>query len=333
MRSLCAVVPREEGESARKKLSELGLLRTDLKIAREESHLYIPMSEAAELSFPLDERDFEESEGFVNYKELAKIPQEMKAQLPTSFDVIGDVYIIKLPDELLPYTEEIGKALLEAHKNARVVALDRGIIGELRTRGLKVIAGEDRTLTVHTEYGIRYQLDPAKVYFSPRLATERKRVSDLAGPDERIIDMFAGVGPFSLMLARFSEPRIVYAVDKNPDAINFLMTNIKMNKIKNLSPMLGDTRELMPGLANPDRVIMNLPHSSLEFLDIALQRVNPGGTVHLYAVAEKEGLETLKTRILDVAEVTGKSLARVEPRTVHTYSPSQDLYCFDLLIG
>ena len=324
MRSFCVVVPKAEGENIRNKLSEMGVLRKDLRIARDEDRLYIPIGPSVDLDYPVEEREFEENEQFSSYRELLDLPSPLEEQLPGSFDVIGDVYVIKLVDDLIPHAGEIGAAILQAHRNAKTVALDRGVQGEFRTRDLEVIAGEERTHTTHREFGLSYELDLAKVYFSPRLATERRRVSQLVTEGECVIDMFAGVGPFSLMMARHSQPRMIYAIDKNPEAINYLIKNIKLNKIKSISPMLGDARDLMPELSEPDRIIMNLPHSSLDFLDVALARVKPGGVIHLYLISEVEGLAGVEERMSGMVE---------NVRTVHTYSARENLYCFDLVTG
>ena len=145
-------------------------------------------------------------------------------ELPTSYDVVGAIILIKLPKALFPYRKEIGKALLETHKNIRTVCLIDPVSGELRTRNVTIIAGENQTLTTHTEYGLSFDVDVETTYFSPRLASERKRVADLVKPGEIVVDMFAGVAPFSIMIARYAKPKIVYAIDKNKEAIKLSTT-------------------------------------------------------------------------------------------------------------
>ena len=331
MRCRCVVVPRSEGEFIRKKLSEEGVRRTDLRIASDDKNLYIPIQDDAQVDLPTREMDMEESVLTENYRDLLDLPDPLGELLPTSLDVIGDIYVMKFADELLPHSAEIGSAVLSAHKGAKVVALDRGVQGEFRIRKLDVIAGEERTTTVHKEFGLMFEMDISKVYFSPRLATERKRIADLVSPGERIIDMFAGVGPFSILIASNSEADIIYAIDKNPEAINYLIRNIKINKIKSTAPMLGDARVLVRSLKKADRIIMNLPHSSLDFLDAGLSAVEPGGMIHLYAIAGKDGLETVKESIIKVASPESNISVR-NVQEVHTYSPTEGVYCFDLVI-
>jgi tRNA (guanine37-N1)-methyltransferase len=332
MRCLCVIVPRAEGENIRKKLSEEGLLRLDARIVSDGQSVFIPVISAEGLMHPVREMDMEELARQMHYKDVLKLPAGLMELLPSSFDIVGDIFVLKLIDELLPHARDIAEALLATNRNARVVVLDRGVKGEFRTRDLEVLAGENRTTTVQKEYGYRYGMDLAAVYFSPRLATERKRIADICVPEERVMDMFCGVGPFSIMLAGTEKPGSVYAIDKNPEAIKYIIENIKLNRIKKLSPMLGDAREIAPKLPRPDRIIMNLPHTAIDFLDVALDIVNPGGTIHLYLILEEGALEMMERGILHLAASRKRKLKFRNVHEVHTYSPTQNMYCLDLAI-
>ncbi len=327
MRSLCVVVPKSEGEFNRKKLSELGILRTDLKIHGQDDILFIPVIEEPDFDIVMGDAEFEEVELFPGYKELADVPKELKPLLPTSFDVVGDICVLKLADELLPHAAKVGEAIVKANSNIKTVVLDVGVTGELRTRNVEVIAGENRTTTTHTEYGLRFELDIASVYFSPRLAHERKRIADQVGDREIVIDMFAGVGPFSIMIARHSKADKICAIDLNPAAVEFLKQNIEKNRAENVEPYLGDADQLLSELPKASRIIMNLPHTALEFLDKALTKVMLGGTIHLYAIAETSEVDKIEKKIMD----SGFGILISQIREVHTYSPTQSLFVFDIV--
>ena len=288
MRARCVVVPRGEGESARKKLSEAGLLRGDLSIRSEGSSVFLPVLDGPDLECPAGEEDFEPVASRIkSYKEVADVPEGLRALLPSSFDIIGDIAVFKLADELTPHAAAIGNAMLAANKNLASVALDQGVEGELRVRSLKVVAGRQSTRTVHREYGIELEMDPALVYFSPRLASERWRIAQLVKPGERILDMFCGVGPFSILIAKKAKPSSVACIDANPHAIEFLSANIARNKVDGVGAYNGDARELAPSLGPADRIIMNLPHSAHEFLPEALKSAAPDAWLHVYQVADK----------------------------------------------
>jgi len=327
VRARCVIVPKGEGESARKKLSEAGLLRSDLSIRSDSSRVLLPVLDGPYLEYPNGEEDFEPAAIKIkSYKEVAEVPEDLRASLPTSFDIIGDVAVFKLADELAPFASAIGKAMLEANRNLASAALDQGVEGELRVRSLQVVAGRQSTRTIHREYGIELELDPALVYFSPRLANERWRIAQMVKPGERILDMFCGVGPFSILIAKKAAPSTVACVDSNTHAIEFLRANIARNKVSNLSAHLGDARELAPKLGPADRIIMNLPHSAHEFLPEALKAAAPDAWLHVYQVVDKN-TEEHRAREL---EALAEGATCWSWRLVHPYSPGSSVVAYDL---
>lgn len=329
MKSIAVKVPKEEGERIRRELLDKGVLRRGLVIRRDSEFIYFPVSRRIE-GYELAEMEFRERERKVNYRDLVCIPSEMKVLLPTSFDVVGDILILRLDDALIPYKDEVGNALLAVNKNVRVVALDKGVKGPFRIRDLEIIVGEKRTETLHREYSLRFKLDLSKVYFSPRLATEHYRVASQVRENEIVIDMFSGVGPFSLMIAKLRRPEKVYAIDINPSAIEYLKENIELNKVGKIVPILGDARGLIENLEKADRVIMNLPHSAYEFFDVVLDKIKKDGIIHYYEMVEEdkisERIEYLKAR----GSEKGFELDVVEERRVRTYSPKETNVALDL---
>ena len=233
-----------EGESFRKKLLDDGLLNTSLKIRSSDGSLLLPLTDPKGLEgYEILLEDFEEREmPESDYRQLVTVPDELVPLLPSSFDVVGDIAIIRLPDELIPHAREVGGALMVVLPRLRTVALDRGVRGEFRVRDLQVVAGEDSTRTVHVEFGLRFRVDPARVYFNPRLANERMRVTSLVSKGEVVVDMFAGIGPFSVTIARHAKPSIVYAIDINPEAVTLMRENISLNRVPGIVPILGDAR-------------------------------------------------------------------------------------------
>ena len=204
-----------------------------------------------------------------------------------AFDIVGDIAIVKLPEVLLPKKPVIGEALMQVHRHVRTVLLQTGAVrGEFRTRELEVIAGEPRTETTHREGGCSFKVDMAKVYFSPRLATERLRVAKQVKPGEVVVNMFAGVGCYSILIAKHSERARVYSIDKNPAAFEYMRENIRINKVGDrVVPILGDAREVVEAnlKGKADRVLMPLPELAREFFDVALLALKPeGGVVHFY---------------------------------------------------
>lgn len=335
VRARCLKVPKGRAEETRRALLASGLLRVELEPGRDEHFVYLPVNEG-ELEGGLEACEHEFRQRRVapeNYRKLVDVPATLRPMLPRAYDVIGRVIIIKVPDELMDHRQMIGRALLEARPEALSVALDRGVKGPDRVRELEVIAGPPQLETVHVEHGLRFRLDPSKVYFSPRLATERLRVADLVREGEAVLDMFAGVGPFSIHIAKRARPSVVYASDINPAAIVYLEQNIVLNKVSGVEPILGDAADL-PGRIPPvDRIIMNLPHSAFGFLPAALGLLRPGGTIHLYDILEPDEKASRKEQIGRVVEGQGRELARSGCHLVRGYSALESHFVFDLTVA
>jgi tRNA (guanine37-N1)-methyltransferase len=327
--SLCIIIPKMHGEKAIAFAGKLAIIDRMLEIQSDANHVYVPITRqpsAEELSglegqvpdYSLKLQVFPEkkkqSKTIMDILE-GHLPPHLRASLPKALDIVGDVAIVEVPPGLESYRSLLGGAILEAHRNVRTVLAKAGVVsGDYRLRDFEVIAGEPRTSTIHKEFGCSYQVDVAKAYFSPRLSNEHKRVASLVQSDETVVDLFAGVGPFSVLIAKSHTDVKVYAVDLNPDAVELLRTNIRLNRVENrVFPILGDARrvveERLKGVA--DRVIMNLPEKAIEFVDVACKALKAeGGTVHFYAfVHEPDSLDALKARF---GEAVASSRRRVD---------------------
>lgn len=178
------------------------------------------------------------------------------SKLIKSFDIVGDIAIIEIPEELERKEKEIAKALLDVHPHLKTVCKKAGIHeGRFRLRRLKIIAGEKKTETLYKEHGVLIRVDIEKVYFSPRLVYERDRIAKQVKPKEIIGAWFAGVGPYPLVIAK-KQPRVgkIYAIELNPDAIPYLENNIRINKLSDkVVPLMGDVKKLILDLPKFDR--------------------------------------------------------------------------------
>ncbi len=241
------------------------------------------------------------------------MPPQLLASLPHSLDVVGDIAIIEIPPELKSSKSIVGEAIMQVHRNVCVVlAKASKVSGTFRLRELEFIAGEQRTSTQYKENGCIYQVDVAKAYFSPRLSHERQRVAEQVHGGEVVVDLFAGVGPFAVLMAKTHGAK-VFAVDINPDAIEFLQRNVRLNRVENrVFPIVGDARKIikdqLKGAA--DRVIMNLPETAHEFIDVACKALKPGGgIVHFYGfVRAPDTIENLQSRFAEATEKAGRKV-------------------------
>ncbi|WP_457752973.1 tRNA (guanine(37)-N1)-methyltransferase Trm5b [Thermococcus sp.] len=324
-------VHKHEGEKVRKKLIELDVMDKNYKVKQEGDFLIFPIKERVE-GFEIVETEFEPIEKRPHsYREVVNVPDRLRSLLPSSFDIIGDIAVIELSEELMEYGKQIGEAFLKVHKHIKAVfAKGSAVSGEFRVRELIHLAGEKRTETLHRENGIKLKLDVAKVYFSPRLATERMRIFKKAKEGEVVLDMFAGVGPYSILLAK--KVRLVFACDINPWAVKYLEENKRLNKALNVIPILGDVRKVV-GQIRADRVIMNLPKFAHEFLREAMLSVKSGGTIHYYGFSHEDNLFGVhEEKIRAVARELGKRVEFLERRKVRPYAPYQYNIAIDFMV-
>lgn len=167
--------------------------------------------------------------------------------LKTAYDTIGDIAIIDIPEGLEKKEKLIGEALLKLQKNIKVVCEKVGIhSGEFRTQDLKVIAGENRKETEYIENGVIIRLDVEKVYFSPRLSSERKRINALVKPGEDVLVMFSGCGPYVFNISKNTKAMDVYGIEINPIAHKYALINKDLNKSINTTLINGDVNEIVP---------------------------------------------------------------------------------------
>jgi tRNA (guanine37-N1)-methyltransferase len=340
--SLCIKVPKTHAEKTLFSVNALQISDRELELQKNADFIYIPIihppseEESAKLKaqipdFQLEVRSFPErkrrAKTFVEALEN-KLPPHLLASLPRALDIVGDIAIIDIPPELKTQENLIGEAILERHRNVRTVLAKIGVVtGTFRLREFEVISGEPRTDTVHKEFGCKFYVDVAKAYFSPRLSHEHKRVAELVQKGETVVDLFAGVGPFSVLIAKRVADAKVYAVDINPDAVEFLKKNVRLNRVENrVFPILGDAKQIveneLSGIA--DRVIMNLPERAEEYVDAACNAMKPsGGTVHYYGfVRLPDSLEALKLRFSEAVEKAGRKVDRsLFAKTIRATAP------------
>jgi tRNA (guanine37-N1)-methyltransferase len=211
----------------------------------------------------------------------------------SGIDVVGDIAIVRLAGFSATEKRKLGKALLGELSNVKVVVeQEGGIEGEYRLRKLRHLAGEKRTLTLHRENGCVFRVDVAKCYFSPRLSTERLRVARLVKPKERVLNMFAGVGPYSIPIAKLAGARVT-SCELNGYAAGLHIENNRLNKVQWFVDVItGDAADLPGALKTRfDRVLMPLPSEANRFLPAALELAKKGATIHYYrhVLGENEG--------------------------------------------
>lgn len=262
------------------------------------------------------------------------LSEDQLSRLKTAFDIVGDIAILELDEEFFPKKREIGEALLFLHKNIKVVCMKSGIHdGEFRIQQHEVIAGEDRKETIYRENNSRIKLNIDKTYFSARLATERKRIYSQVKDGESVLVMFSGVAPYPVVIARNSKPKIVYGVEKNPEAHKYAVENVILNKLTNVQVRCGDVKQVVPGLGLKfDRIAMPLPKNAEDFLDSALSVAKKGTIIHFYNFLAEEEFDKAKEMIKNACSSFGFGHKIISVNKVGSQSPGVYRICVDFVI-
>ncbi len=220
-----------------------------------------------------------------------------------SFDIIGDIAIIKVPAENAANAKVIAEQIMDTHRHLKAVyGKASPIVGDFRVRELTLLAGENQTSTTYKEAGCFFRVDVEKCYVSPRLSYEHQRIASLVKPGEAVVNMFAGVGGFSMHIAKTVPQTKVYSIDINPTAYQYMQENIALNGVEDkVVALLGDSKDIVEAQlqAVADRVLMPLPEKALEYLPTAVSALKEGGGwIHYYDFQHTTGQEkpTEKTK-------------------------------------
>ena len=320
----CVKVPVRQLNDTRIKLMETGKMNMEYRIKTEDGFGYIPINEDVE-GYEIVCMHLEAMKKVPHsFAEILKdelTPEEIE-NLRTSFDTVGDIIILEIPDNLIDKRFKIGEAALEFTKRRSVYMKKSAVKGTTRVRDLEFLAGVDDSVTIHKEHGARLKLDVREMYFSPRLATERKRVMESVRDGEKILDMFCGIGPFPIVIARNKKVDIT-AVDINGEAIKYLNENIGLNKLKgNIETYTGDIAEVSKQFnCKFDRIIMNLPGLAYTFLDLAVDLIEEGGIINYYEFSDS--YEQGEKRLKDTCEKKNKKVEIINTRKVKSTSPGE----------
>ena len=308
------------------KAQETKIFLEELKALNE---LFLPIKEKGYILWPLNfevEGEIIECEGLsstrISRDYRLRLPLAIREIAPRAFDIFGDIAIIKLSDLSMEHSKIISEALLESHTNINKVALDLGVKGDYRVRDLEMLIGDSNFVATQKENGFEFRLDISKVYFSPRLAMERKRIYDVTDSNEDVLDAFAGASPFAVSLA--SKGCNVTAVDANPNSEKWSHINFELNNILEYNFICSKIEDFLPSLSLYDRIIMNNPTNSLPYLEMLSKKLKSNGIIHLYKIMEVE-------EDFEVKDYLDSNFECIFERVVHPYSPKSSLMVFDII--
>jgi tRNA (guanine37-N1)-methyltransferase len=271
----------------------------------------------------------------------AKLKPQGDLEASSSYDIMGDVTVIRIPKSPADKLELTAERLMQRHRNVKtVLGQVGGVSGDLRLRRLKWIAGERKFETVHKEFGCAFKVDLKKCYFSPRLSYERMRIARLVKPNETVVNMFAGVGSFSILIACHSQARKIYSIDVNPVAVNLMRQNARLNRVEGrVVPVLGDAEDVVQEHFKniADRVLMPLPRKALAYLHYALMALKPsGGWIHYYdfkhAYKDESPLEKAKEEVEKQLRKLGTRFKFSGQRVIRSTGPNWHQVVLDVRV-
>lgn len=266
-------------------------------------------------------------------KSLAeKIPSDLISKIPDKWEKVGDIGVIKLHPALETYSETIGENYAEILQCKTILNDTGGITGEYREPKTKIIFGSNETETIHKENGIRFKLDPQKIMFSSGNMDERIRMATISNENETVVDLFAGIGYFTLPMAVHSKPRKIFACELNPAAYKYLCENIALNNVSDIvEPLEGDNRKVAPKNV-ADRVIMGYFGNTNKFLPTAFKCLKDCiGTVHYHDKFPDSKVPYLASKFVKkFVEKYDRRIELFDYRIVKSYAPGINHYVFDI---
>lgn len=333
-----ARLPSEEAGPIIRKLMSLEYVDLHAKIGKDSDYRYIPilpehLDDVRQMGLETVEGDahtLDRRSPQEKIHDILSSYDELSGIVPEKWEYVGDIVIVRMDPRCEQYKELIGRTYADVLGAKTVCADVRGVSGEFRQPSMEIIYGTE-TESVRLENGIRYGFDVTKVMFASGNTDERMRMRKLDCTGETVVDMFAGIGYFTLPLAKYSGARRVFACEKNPESYRFLCRNIIDNELEDkVIPILSDNRNLA-GRAFADRILMGYVQTTSEFVPKALTMIRPDGIIHYhdtFYVSEYE--DRIRSIFDDACGPDGYEIERIHE--VKSYAPSVSHYVADIRI-
>ena len=223
----------------------------------------------------------------------SKLSAEEINLLPSSYQTLGNICVIKLPKELRKHNDLIGKKILENFWQFKSVYAIERVTGEFRQPRIELIAGIAQKEIIVRENNCLFYLNPEIIMYSQGNHQEKKRMMQLVGDKPQlIVDMFAGIGYFTAPIAKQNPNCSIVAIEKNPEAFAYLEKNIRANYLQNITPLLGDCKKVLQNknISKADRILMGLIPSCKKFIPAAMKISRKGTVLHYHGLV-REGKE------------------------------------------
>jgi tRNA (guanine37-N1)-methyltransferase len=332
---LCIKVPLREAEHVKDELIKNNLLGTGYAVIKDNEFIYFPVKKKFKTNYEFKHKLLKKKSFQADLKSslTTKLNQNDLKFLRKSMDIIGNIAIVEIPTELEKKEKLIAKEVLRINKNIKTVLKKGRHEGIFRIQKLEHLAGEKTKEAVYKENNVVLKLDVEQVYFSPRLSSERKRIMQLIKKPEEVLVMFSGCGPYVCVIAKNTPAQRVDGVEINPVAHNYALQSILLNKLNNAGVFLGDVKNIVSKLSRKyDRIIMPLPKSAADYLDIAFSVSKKGTIIHFYDFQKEGEFEKSVEKIRKACKIAGKKCKILGITKCGQSSPREFRICVDFEI-
>ena len=332
---LCVKVPIKEAQKAKENLLMKGLFDKEHFIKKDKEFVYFPVKKRFRTKYKIIHKLLKKKKPKSNLKgSLAKKLGKRELDLVrTAMDVIGNIAILEIPKELEKKENLIAKQVLSTNKSINTVLKKGKHRGVYRTQNLKYLAGEKTREAEYRENNVTLKLDVEKVYFSPRLSNERKRIYKQVKKGEDVLVMFAGAGPYTCVIAKNTNAKHITGVEINPEAHNYSLQNVIANKLNNTSVFLGDVKNIVPKLNKKfDRILMPLPKTAANYLDVALKASKKGTVIHFYDFQKETETKKSTDKIKKACAEARKKCRIIQTVKCGQAAPREFRFCIEFKV-
>ena len=332
---LCIKVPLKDAEQLKKDLIRRDLLDKSYAVKKDKDYIYFPVKKKFKTDYEFKRRLLKKKNIQTNLKSslTTKLKENDLKFLRKSMDTVGNIAILEISDELVKKEKLIAREVLRINKNIKTVLRKGKHEGVFRIQKLKHLAGEKTKETVYKENNVLLKLDVERVYFSPRLSSERKRIMEMIKKPEDVLVMFSGCGPYVCVIAKNTPAKSVYGVEINPVAHNYAIQNLLLNKLSNAFVFLGDVKTVVPKLKMRfDRIIMPLPKSADDYLEVAFSVSKKSTMIHFYDFQQEGEFEKSTEKIIKACESKGRRFKILNIFKCGQSAPREFRICVDFEI-
>jgi len=254
--------------------------------------------------------------------------------LPKGYQIVGKILIIKLDKKLLKHKKLIGKTIMEILPYIHTVCVIKDISKIVRKPKIEIIYGCKNTQTLNKEHGCKFLLNVSDIMWSQGNKNEKMRLVKMIKPKETIVDMFAGIGYFSIIIAKYCDPKKIYAIDINPKAIEYLRKNVWLNEVENKIEVLqGDCRRFAKPLENiANRIIMGYLFKTEKFLPYALKIAKNNSVIHFHRTVKEEEIKKIGKKLVKTGNKNKVKIKILKIKKVKSYAPKIWHVVYDLNI-